>query len=867
MKPIGTFRVIPSLPPSLERLRTLAYNLRWSWSHDTIDLFRRLDADLWETTGHNPVLMLGRIDQARLAALAHDDAYLGHLEAVAGSLDLYLAERGTWFGRTHGATAGPLVAYFSAEFGITECLSIFAGGLGILAGDHVKSASDLGVPLVAVGLLYQQGYFRQVVDDAGWQRELYEDNDFHTQPLTRVAAADGAPLTVTVALPDGNVRAHVWRAEVGRVPLFLLDTNIEGNAPANRDITDQLYGGDGELRLKQEIVLGIGGMRALEAMGLRPSVYHMNEGHSAFLALERVRQLMREPGLSFEEARAATSAGLVFTTHTPVAAGHDVFPPELMARYFDRYRRDLGLTLNELLALGRVNPADPAEGFAVTVLALKLAAHANGVSRLHGIVTRGMWQRLWPELPDEEVPIGHITNGVHFCSWISRELRQLYERYLGDSWEEDPADPGVWARVAEIPAGELWRTHELRRERMIEFVRRRLRAQLARRRAPRDEVEAAADILDARALTIGFARRFTGYKRADLLLRDPERLARLLGDPERPAQVIFAGKAHPRDGYGKELIHRIVALSREERFRGRLVFVEDYDVDVARYLVQGCDVWLNTPRRLFEASGTSGMKAAANGVLNASTLDGWWPEAWEALKPVAPEGGWAIGPAEEVEDPAVQDMLEGEALYALLEHAIVPAFYDRTASGLPRAWVDSIKVATARLCPVYNAHRMVRDYTDRFYVPAAERVARLLADGAGAARTLAAWEARARAAWPEVAVVAIESRPPAELAVGAAVRVSARVRLGSLSPADVAVQLVIGKLDGAGDIVAGEAVDMQPSGPAGDSAYGYEVDGFPCGATGEHGFAVRVLGHHPDMPGPFLPGLVTWAEPATLARG
>ncbi|MBI3978235.1 MAG: alpha-glucan family phosphorylase, partial [Chloroflexi bacterium] len=545
MKPVRTFSVIPTLPPGLEPLRELAYNFRWAWNHATIELFRRLDRDLWESTGHNPVRLLGAVDQAQLKAAAADEGFLAHLDGVYQSFRDYLTAESSWFRRTHGGDPPPTFAYFSAEFGLTECFSIFAGGLGVLAGDHLKSASDLGLPLVGVGLLYQQGYFRQYLNEAGRQQEAYEENDFHNLPVAPVRRPDGTPLTVEVAFPGRPLIAQVWRAQVGRIPLYLLDTNIPVNQPPDRDVTDQLYGGDLEMRVKQEILLGIGGYRALAALGLEPAVCHMNEGHSAFLALERIRRLRQGHGLSFAEAREAAGAGLVFTSHTPVPAGHDFFPPDLMDRYFADYARDLGLPWREFLALGRRNPADDREPFCMTTLALRLAAYSNGVSRLHGEVTRQMWAGIWPGVPMDEVPITHVTNGVHFRSWISREIDQLYTRYFGPRWHEEPSDAAVWQRIERVPAEELWRTHEHRRERLVAFARRRLRSQLQRRGAPPSEVEAADEALDPEILTIGFARRFATYKRATLLLRDPERLARLVQNPSRPVQIIFAGKSHP----------------------------------------------------------------------------------------------------------------------------------------------------------------------------------------------------------------------------------------------------------------------------------------------------------------------------------
>ena len=853
MEPLATFVVSPALPERLARLRDLAYNLRWSWDHATIELFRRLDSDLWETSGHNPVRLLGTIDQARLEAAANDDGLLSHLDGVARHFDDYMAGQSTWFRRTHGPVDTPQVAYFSAEFGLTECLSIFAGGLGVLSGDHLKSASDLGVPLVGVGLLYQQGYFRQYLNEAGWQQESYEENDFYTLPVCPARRSNGAPLTIELAFPGRTVTAQVWRAQVGRVPLYLLDTNLPINRPEDRDITDQLYGGDLDVRIRQELLLGLGGCRALQALGLEPPVCHMNEGHSAFLALERVRCLMERHKLSFAEAREAASAGLVFTTHTPVTAGHDYFPPDLMGHYLGDYAQTLGLPWDAFLALGRENPADGGAPFCMTVLALRMAAQANGVSRLHGEVSRQMWQGLWPGVPVTETPVGSVTNGVHFSSWISLEMKQLYDRYLGPRWREEPADETVWRRVADISAEELWRTHERRRERLVAFVRRRLRTQLERRRAPLAEVEAAEEVLSSQALTIGFARRFATYKRATLLLRDPDRLARLLNDPERPVQILFAGKAHPHDEPGKELIRQIVALARRPEFRQRIVFLEDYDMAVARYLVQGCDVWLNTPRRPREASGTSGMKAAANGVLNLSVLDGWWDEAYR------PDLGWAIGRAEVYADPAAQDQVEAEDLYEILEGDVVPTFYDRGNNGLPRRWIARIKASVGGLCHFFNTHRMVAEYTGRLYVPAAARCGQLAAQNWAGARALAAWKARLREAWPQVRVERVEVGDLADVQVGATVRAQARVHLGVLRPDDVAVELVVGRVDGSGELVTVERVPMAPAGAKAKGMVRYEA-GVVLRQSGRHGYTVRVLPQRPDLPTPFLPGMIAWAR-------
>ncbi|HUN89321.1 MAG TPA: alpha-glucan family phosphorylase [Terriglobales bacterium] len=861
MKPVQTFSVVPNLPPSIEALRELAFNLHWCWSHDCIELFRRLDRVLWDKVGHNPVLLLGSIEQEKLEAAACDDAFLGHLHRVTTNLESYVSDEHNWFKRTCSERKDtPLVAYFSAEFGITECLSIFAGGLGILAGDHLKSASDLGLPLVGVGLLYQQGYFKQYLNQAGWQQEAYDDNDFENLPISPAAGPDGKTVVIQVNLAGRPVYAQVWRVQVGRVPLYLLDTNIAQNTrPEDRDITDQLYGGDKEMRIRQEMILGIGGYRALQALGLRPTVYHMNEGHSAFLGLEHVLQLMRQYKLILPEARELASASLIFTTHTPVEAGHDYFPPDLIDRYLGETTRQLGISQGDFMAMARTRTIGD---FCMTVLALRLASRANGVSKLHGDVSRRMWQWLWPDLPLDEVPIGHVTNGVHFRSWISLEMNQLYDRYLGPNWREEPANSDVWSRANTIPAEELWRTHQRRRERLVSWARNRVRDQRIRRGAPQAEIEAADEILDPDALTIGFARRFATYKRATLILRDMPRLKRMLLDKERPLQIIFAGKAHPKDDAGKEFIRQITQLSRDPELHGRVIFLENYDVAVARYLVQGVDVWMNTPLRPMEASGTSGMKAAANGVLNLSTLDGWWDEVWND-----PENshkiGWAIGNGESYTDQNYQDQVEAEALYDLLEHDVIPTFYDRGSDRTPRRWVERMKACIGSLCHFVNTHRMVSDYIRGYYVPAHEQFRRLEADDAARAHKLAADLARIRREWNNVQIEAIEDSPQTALSVATSLRVTARVSLGALKPEDVLVELYSGRVDVRGDIVEGRGIPMQPEGPGSSGTYHYRGE-VKLMQSGRHGFTIRVRPNHPDLASPFVPGLIRWADMARV---
>ena len=580
----------------------------------------------------------------------------------------------TWWDKKYGQER-PIIAYFSAEYGLAECLPIYSGGLGVLSGDHLKTASDLGIPLIGVGLLYQQGYFRQYLTPDGWQQERYPANDFYNLPLHPVLTAGGQPLYVELRLAGARLKIKVWKLQVGRVPLYLMDTNIPENPRELQDITDQLYGGDRETRIRQELVLGRGGVHALLAMGIRPTVYHMNEGHSAFLALERVHTYMQEAGVSFREALEAVRAGSVFTTHTPVLAGFDLFAPELMEKYFGDYLQEARISRDELLALGRANASDPREAFNMAVLALRTSAYTNGVSKLHGQVSRGLFQKYYPQVPEQEVPITSITNGIHLRSWISNEMATLYDRYLGPEWWSRPAEAWIWERVADIPDEELWATHERRRQRMIAIIRRRLYAQLERRGAPPAELRKARGVLDTDALTIGFARRFATYKRATLLLADLERLMKILLNSSMPVQFVFAGKAHPRDAEGKEFIKNLVAACQQEELRRHMVFLEDYDIQLARYLVHGVDIWLNNPRRPLEASGTSGMKVLANGGLNLSILDGWWAEGYR------PEAGWAIGAGEEYQDTGHQDYVESNALYNMLESEVVPLFYQRDEDG------------------------------------------------------------------------------------------------------------------------------------------------------------------------------------------
>src|SRR5215207_3408500 len=682
---IPTFQVFPDVPEQLQPLIELSGNLWWVWNYDAVELFKRLDRDLWETVYHNPVKLLGTISQQKLATAAKDDGYLVHLNRVYAAFKAHLTQPG-WYQQTHGDKSKLLIAYFSAEFGLHESLPIYSGGLGVLAGDHLKSASELGLPLAAVGLLYRNGYFQQYLSSEGWQQEAYPELDFYNLPIEPMKYTDGSPVHVRVELPENAVFCKVWRANVGRIPLYLLDTNLPENSPADREITSRLYGSGTELRIKQEIILGIGGVRALEAVNIQPTVFHMNEGHAAFLALERTRVLLEQhPQLTFDEARQLVMATNVFTTHTPVPAGIDMFPPELILKYFRDFIPQLKLDDEGFLALGREDVTNKNQGFSMAVLAIRLADGANAVSWLHGDVSRKMWHNIWPNVPPDEVPIGHVTNGIHTRSWLAPDIMFVLERYLSNKWQTDPTDQSVWEGVSQIPDEELWRAHERCRERLVAWTRTTLKTQLGRRGAGYDEVASAEEVLDPEALTIGFARRFASYKRGALLLRDQHRLKALLENTKTPIQFIFAGKAHPADNEGKELIKTIFNFARQNpQIRRRMVFLENYDINIARYLVQGVDVWLNTPRRGMEASGTSGMKAAINAVPNCSILDGWWDEAYQ----IDPNSGWAIGRGETYTDGGLQDHVESQALYDILEKQIIPLFYKRGVDNMPREWIQ-----------------------------------------------------------------------------------------------------------------------------------------------------------------------------------
>lgn len=856
MRPINVYSVLPNLPDPLKPLWELAHNYWFSWNSTIENIFAQIDQALWSKSYKNPVWFMNHVPQETLEELAKDEIFLERLREVHQNL-LHYTNRGTSPIVFENAPEDqPVIAYFSLEYGLALCLTIYSGGLGILAGDHLKSASDLNLPLVGIGLCYQEGYFRQYLTPDGWQQERYPVNDFEELPLTLVHDRDDEPLIISLNLAGQALKARIWKARAGRVTLYLLDTNMPENPQNLRPITSRLYGGDLEMRIWQEVLLGVGGIKALRALGLEPKVIHMNEGHSAFAGLERIREFMSEHNLPFEAAMELVASTSVFTTHTPVPAGNDRFPPDLMQKYFENYAKEMGLAFKVLLALGREDPRDDNEPFCMTVLALKLSRFNNGVSKLHGRVSRNMWQRVWQQYPQEDIPIGAITNGVHTATWVAHDIALLYDRYLGGNWREEADCARVWAMAESISESELWRTHERLRARLVDYVRLRLQNQLRAKGARRRDMEMASEVLDPEALTIGFARRFATYKRANLILHDKERLARLVSNKQKPIQFIFAGKAHPQDNEGKRIIQELIELCRRDDCRHNIIFVEDYDMEIAQYMVQGCDVWMNTPRRPLEACGTSGMKALVNGVLNLSTLDGWWDEAYRADNSV----GWAIGQGEEYEDAGYQDFVESQTLYNILENDVLHGFYDRAPGGLPRSWVRKMKMALKELVPRFNAHRMVEDYAAKAYIPAFENFKRLEKKSFQPAKELAAWRMQLMTKWSGLQIRNVSSETPQRLVVGDSLAVECEVFLNGIAQEHLSVEVYSGTVGSDGRFTSRHFALMSPATGAKleDGWLRYKGHAQP-GQAGRFGYTVRIMPRHELLLDPHSLGLVHWA--------
>ncbi|MBB4933658.1 starch phosphorylase [Lipingzhangella halophila] len=868
MKAIRTFTVRTVLPDELAPLGRLAGNLRWAWHAATRDVFAAIDPGIWDTVGHDPSRMLGEVTSERFAELTADPGFRARLDRAAADLDEYLTAP-RWYQRfpddtREGAPPDPAlpsaVAYFSAEYGLTAALPQYSGGLGILAGDHLKSASDLGVPLIGVGLLYRHGYFSQTLSPEGWQLEHYPEIDPRGLPMTQLRDSAEAPVRIALALPGGaSLTAHVWVVQVGRVPLLLLDACHQENPPELRGVTDRLYGGGSEHRLRQELLLGVGGVRAVRAYceltgHPEPEVFHMNEGHAGFLGLERIREYTKR-GLEFGQALEATRAGTVFTTHTPVPAGIDRFPRELVERHFARDPVIAGLPGDRVLALGSEDyPGGDPSVFNMAVMGMRLAQRVNGVSGLHGAVSRGMFQGLWPGFDTSAVPITSVTNGVHARTWVAEEAQDLAQRIVPDSAEF--SRPEGWQKVTGASDSELWQMRRTLRERLVADARARLRESWRQRGASEAETGWTEDVLDPDVLTVGFARRVPSYKRLTLMLRDRARLKAMLTDPDRPLQIVIAGKAHPADEGGKRLIQEIVRFADDPEVRHRIVFLPDYDMALARSLVQGCDVWLNNPLRPLEACGTSGMKSALNGGLNLSIRDGWWAEWFDG------SNGWAVPTAEGVTDTDRRDELEAAALYDLFEEQVIPLFYDQDDSGLPKRWLEMVKHTLVSLGPKVLATRMVRDYVTGLYHHAAQSSRMLASDGMAGARALAAWKQRVRAAWPGVRVQHVEvGGVDVVPQVGSELEVRATVALGNLDPEDVRVQATIGRVSPSEELLDPVLVDLSAIGRTGDGTLVRYSGSVPLERAGSCGYTVRALPTHALLSSPTEMGLIALPAP------
>ncbi len=850
MKQLQTFRVFPKIPDRLIFLEKLSRNLWWCWKPHAKELFRRIDPGLWEKSDRNPLLFFTRLPQARLEQLAADDSFISHMNRVRDEFEegavQPLEQIDSPF-QPHET-----IAYFSMEFGLHESVPLFAGGLGILAGDHLKAASNIGLPLTGVGLLYRQGYFRQFLDENGWQQEAYPETDLYNLPLKRMRDKDGNELIISVAGPGGDMRAAIWRIQVGRIALYLLDTNLKENPPEIRQVTANLYAGDLRTRLAQEALLGIGGVRMLETLGLYPKICHLNEGHPVFSSLERLAMMMRTHGVDLPTAFEIVPRTTIFTTHTPVPAGHDEFPVDLVKAVIQPFQETLGVSKEEIFSWGQPPGAKPDAPFSMFILGARMAQFCNGVSRLHGSVARRMWTHLWPGRPEDEIPITHVTNGVHSASWISPEHALLFERYVDPRWYIRCQEQQSVSRIDEIYDEELWRAHEMNRARLIATCREQAVKQCNQRNEPAHVMAEVASILEQGALTICFARRFATYKRANLLLHDPDRFEALLTDEKRPVQIIIAGKAHPRDDEGKGLIRQLIEFSRRPAVRRKMVFLEDYDMHLARHLTQGADVWLNTPRRPMEACGTSGMKAALNGCLNVSILDGWWAEGY------TPEVGWAIGGGEDGNgDWAYQDTIDAQALYNVLENEVIPSFYNRQNGAPPTHWIKMMRASMKMGMLQYCATRMVTEYDRRFYRPATENEKRLCAENGQRARQLADQYRRLNNSWKQIQIEQPIRGKTKIFRVGDTIDLTSRVHLADLRPEEVDVEIYYGHIKSIDAVETSHVEPMRVLEAHGNGDYTYGCT-ITCPESGRFGFTARIVPVG-DAWIKNSPGLITWA--------
>jgi len=838
MKPVHSFLVKAKLPEKLEKIKEIAYNYWWCWNTDAKELFHRMNRDIWNEVHHNPILLINKMTQEELNHLANQADFLNFLDKVYKNFKNYL-EANTWFQDQNFETQS-VVAYFSPEYGINESFPVYSGGLGVLSGDHLKSASDLGFPLIGVGLLYQQGYFRQRMSSNGWQNELYPMNDFYSLPMFLIREESGNPLTISVDMPDGKAYAHVWKIIVGRVSLFLLDTNIEENAnDTYRDITDQLYGGDRDTRIQQEIILGIGGIRALHAMNIMPTAIHINEGHAAFALVEQARICMDKLRIDFYSAIHIIRGSSIFTTHTPVPAGNEAFSTKRIEHYFKNYIDGLKISYSEFVSLGQIEQVNYDDHFSMTVLGLKLTGFHNGVSKLHGLVSKKMWKNIWKDFPEEEIPIEAITNGIHTTTWLAREFTELFDRYLNPTWRTDLDNQDIWDGINSIPNDEIWREKQRRRIRLVLFTRDYLKKKQADFLRP-DQLNKINEYLDPDVLTIGFARRFATYKRPFLIFSDMKRLKQILQDKDRPVQILIAGKAHPHDTEGKQMIQNIIQKVRDFGLENNVVFLEDYDMVISRLMVKGCDVWLNNPIRPLEASGTSGMKAAINGTLNCSILDGWWDEAFDGTN------GFAIGGREERQPSTDNDVLEAELLYDLLEKQLIPIFYERGINRVPIKWVQMMKNSMRTIAPQFSTHRMVKDYANKFYFKALENGWNLRQNNAKEVSDYNHWRNFLYNEWNSIHIFNITTNNEHDAWLGKVIQINADLTIGNLTPIDIEVQIYYGTIDPHTNEIINAKTELMQFEDNNNGPLHYSGS-YVCDTVGKQGFTIRVVPKHNMM--------------------
>ncbi len=829
--------VNPQLPKEISKLSEIANNLWWSWNTDYLKLLKQIDRDLWENVGKNPVKFLKLVSQERLEKASQNQEFLKHYNIVANNFENYMNSKNTWFSKNYPKNENDLIAYFSAEYGLDETIPIYSGGLGILSGDHLKSASDLGLPFVAVGMLYKEGYFIQKLSKYGEQENNYVKADLNNLPIEAVKDSEGKDLKITVDYPERKLYLKVWKINVGRIKLYLMDSDIDENSEEDKKVTLQLYGGDQDMRIKQEIVLGMGGVKLLKTLGLNPTVYHMNEGHSSFLTLELIKDLMEEKKISFEMAKDITTSKTVFTTHTPVPAGNDIFPLDLVEKYFKDFWPKIGLSREEFLKLGMKPTEKLDNGFNMGILALKNAGKKNGVSKLHGAVSRELFGEVWPNIAANESPIGYVTNGIHTCSWLAQNLKELYNEYLIPYWQDNMQKDDVWKQIKDIPNERLWNEHQARKMKMLKMVKENTTERLKRVGIPYEEIKEITSKINPNALTIGFARRFATYKRATLIFKDLERITQILNDSERPIQLIFAGKAHPLDKVGQDLIKYINELAMKPQFKGKIFVLENYNIGMSRYLISGCDVWLNNPRRPMEASGTSGQKASVNGVINFSVLDGWWAEGYDQTN------GWTIGTNAEFTSYEEQDLADSESLYNTLENKIIPLYYENREENIPNNWVEIMKNSIITTGGKYSTQRMVIDYTNKMYIPLCNLYNTYYSNLESVAE-YSQWKSELNNSWNDIEIKQLNNLSDISMDAGNKINVECEVKLPNIKVENIEAQVYYGKIAENGMVDNIEIIPMKLKAKnETEKVYTFEAK-IELTTGGDYGYTFRVMPKH-----------------------